>query len=168
VCNLYPNGLPIHNPGWNVPQQPNYESDWLARLVELEQERDALALELSHLRPEWKAMQQERDVAINRAEAAEAEVKKLTAMLNGQERLAQRNAKEFDKAQEGVTYGVMVAASLYQQWQEATTRAEAAEAALAAVPVEALRRTLLTGYRTDAQIAADADAINVWLQEAQP
>ena len=77
MCNLYPNGLPIHNPQWNVPQQPNYESDWLARLVELEQERDALALELSHLRPEWKAMQQERDAAIERAEAAEA---KLTAV----------------------------------------------------------------------------------------
>lgn len=39
--NLYPNGLPIHNPQWNVPQQPNYQSEWLARLVELEAERDA-------------------------------------------------------------------------------------------------------------------------------
>jgi hypothetical protein len=50
----------------------------------------------------------------------------------------------------------------------ATHQAEAAEAALAAVPVEALKRTLLTGYRTDAQITADADAINAWLGEAQP
>ena len=48
---LYPNGLPIHNPQWNVPQQPNYKSEWLARLVELEAERDA---------------------AVERAEAAEA------------------------------------------------------------------------------------------------
>jgi len=49
--NLYPNGLPIHNPQWNVPQPTNYEHQWLARLVELEAERDA---------------------AVKRAEAAEA------------------------------------------------------------------------------------------------
>ena len=55
-----------------------------------------------------------------------------------------------------------------QQRDEWRKRAEAAEAALAAVPVEALKRTLLTGYRTDAQITADADAINAWLGEAQP
>lgn len=39
--NLYPNGLPIHNPQWNVPQPTNCEPQWLARLVELEAERDA-------------------------------------------------------------------------------------------------------------------------------
>lgn len=49
------------------------------------------------------------------------------------------------------------------QMADAIKSAEAAEAALAAVPVDALRRTLLTGYRTDAQITADADAINAWL-----
>ncbi len=43
-------------------------------------------------------------------------------------------------------------------------RAEKAETQLTAVPVDALRRVLFTGYRTNAQIAADADAINNWLQ----
>ena len=38
-------------------------------------------------------------------------------------------------------------------------------ARLDAVPVGALRRTLLTGYRDDTQITADADAINTWLKE---
>lgn len=57
---------------------------------------------------------------------------------------------------------------LNQIVKDTSARAEAAEVALAAVPVEALKRTLLTGYRTDAQITADADAINAWLGEAQP
>ena len=44
------------------------------------------------------------------------------------------------------------------------TRAElaTAKAQLAAVPVAALRRILFTGYRTDEQIAADADKVNRW------
>lgn len=41
-------------------------------------------------------------------------------------------------------------------------RAEAAEAKLAAVPVDAFMRTLFTGYRSDEQYTADADAINAW------
>jgi phage shock protein A len=48
---------------------------------------------------------------------------------------------------------------------------QAAEAARAAVPRDALCRVLLTGYRTDAQIAADSDAIDAWLAqqpEVQP
>jgi len=47
-----------------------------------------------------------------------------------------------------------------EQWK---TRAEAAEAALAAVPVEALRRTWQRDIHDD---PADADAIDQWL--AQP
>lgn len=53
----------------------------------------------------------------------------------------------------------------------ALARAEAAEAKLAAVPVSALMRTLFTGYRSDEQIGADADAINAWAakqREVQP
>lgn len=38
------------------------------------------------------------------------------------------------------------------------------QAQLAAVPIDTLRRVLFTGYRTDTQITADADAINNWLQ----
>lgn len=53
--------------------------------------------------------------------------------------------------------------SLAKQLAAMKQRAETAEAKLAAVPKEALKRTLLTGYRTDAQITADADAINAWL-----
>ena len=48
-------------------------------------------------------------------------------------------------------------------WQEQRGRAEAAEAALAAVPVEALRRTWQRDIHDD---PADADAIDQWL--AQP
>lgn len=79
------------------------------------------------------ALQRSVQMWRQRAEAAEREVQKLTAMLDGQVRLAQENAKEFDKARTGVEHGVMVAASLYQQWQDATKRAEAAEAKLALV-----------------------------------
>lgn len=63
-----------------------------------------------------------------RAEAAEQQVQKLTAMLNGQERLAQENTKEFDKVLAGLNQGVMVSAGLYHQWRDADERAKKAEA----------------------------------------
>ena len=52
---------------------------------------------------------------------------------------------------------------LRTQLAAVTAERDALRAQLAAVPKDALRRTLLTGYRTDAQITADADAINAWL-----
>lgn len=93
------------------------------------------------------AMSEEIDRLRQRAEAAEVIAREQ----------AERNLHNIDLCTQAL-----------QQRDAAIKRAEATEAALAAVPVEALKRTLLTGYRTDAQITADADAINAWLGEAQP
>ena len=105
------------------------------------------------LTPEEQARYADREqlraqlAAVNqRAEAAEAAAKN------------QRNAKDAAITRNG---------ELHRELHTMRQRAEAAEAKLAAVPVDALRRTLFTGYRTDAQIAADADAINDWLAKQE-
>ena len=62
-------------------------------------------------------------------------------------------------------------AKIAKERNELRARAEAAEAALAAVPEAAIMRTLFTGYRSGEQYTADADAINAWAaqrSEAQP
>ena len=53
-------------------------------------------------------------------------------------------------------------AKIAKERNELRARAEAAEAALAAVPEAAIMRTLFTGYRSGEQYTADADAINAW------
>jgi len=106
-ANLYPYGLPIYDPQWIVPQQPNHEPEWLARLVGLEAERD---------------------VAVKRAEAAEAKLREWeTAAANNDPYLTNGGYVE-----------VEVLEAVKRRNSELLTRAEAAEAALAAVPVDAI------------------------------
>lgn len=105
--------------------------------------------------------------AIQRADAAESKRTHLEIKLNAVHdrvgeslRRAHRAEEDFDRLREdNVDLKVVLAATVQ--------RAEAAEAKLAAVPVAALMRVLFTGYRTDEQITADADAINAWVARQQ-
>lgn len=114
--------------------QRKYDEEWAVKDA-LTRKDAALIERLVRERDEWK----------RRAEAAEERVQKLTAMLNGQERLAQENAKAFDKVQAAAEHGVMMAGSLYYQWQEAEERAKAAELSLKLI--EADNRDLIDAHR---------------------
>lgn len=92
-----------------------------------------------------------------RAEAAEKRVQELTAMLNGQERLARENAQEFDKVFAGLNQGLLLSSELYRQWQDATARAEAAELSLKLIKAD--NRDLIEAHRRIGELERElADA----------
>jgi len=46
IFQLYPDGIPICDPQWNISYQPNHEPDWLARLAEFESQLSVVTARL--------------------------------------------------------------------------------------------------------------------------